>query len=95
MNIALTNAKIFTSDEKNPWAQALVISGDTITYVGPDDERKWKEAGGKDVTVYDLGGKMIIPVGPVHSVQYLKLVTKIGNNIIERELLPVRFVPMV
>jgi len=41
------------------------------------------------------GGKMILPVGPVNSVQYLKLVTKQGGKVIERELLPVRFVPMV
>jgi protein-L-isoaspartate(D-aspartate) O-methyltransferase len=41
------------------------------------------------------GGKMILPVGPANSVQYLKLVTKQGGKIIERELLPVRFVPMV
>jgi len=41
------------------------------------------------------GGKMILPVGPVNSVQFLKLVTKQGGKVIERELLPVRFVPMV
>ncbi|MDR0497129.1 MAG: protein-L-isoaspartate(D-aspartate) O-methyltransferase [Treponema sp.] len=41
------------------------------------------------------GGKMILPVGPVHSVQFLKLITKKGKGIIENELLPVRFVPMV
>ena len=40
-------------------------------------------------------GKMIVPVGPVHSVQYLKLITKKNNRIIENDLLPVRFVPMV
>jgi protein-L-isoaspartate(D-aspartate) O-methyltransferase len=41
------------------------------------------------------GGKMILPVGPVNSVQFLKLVTKKDNKIIEKDLLPVRFVPMV
>jgi protein-L-isoaspartate(D-aspartate) O-methyltransferase len=41
------------------------------------------------------GGKMIIPVGDVHSLQFLKLVTKKGNKTIEKDLLPVRFVPMV
>jgi protein-L-isoaspartate(D-aspartate) O-methyltransferase len=39
------------------------------------------------------GGKMIIPVGPVHSTQWLKLITKKGNEIIEKDLIPVRFVP--
>ena len=41
------------------------------------------------------GGKMIIPVGPVSSAQSLKLITKKDNKITERDLLPVRFVPMV
>ena len=41
------------------------------------------------------GGKMIIPVGPVHSVQYLKLITKKKGRITEENLLPVLFVPMV
>jgi len=41
------------------------------------------------------GGKMILPVGPANSVQYLKLVKKQGGKVTERELLPVRFVPMV
>ena len=47
------------------------------------------------------GGSMIIPVGNVHSVQWLKLVTKTPGNagksggIVEFDKLPVRFVPMV
>jgi protein-L-isoaspartate(D-aspartate) O-methyltransferase len=41
------------------------------------------------------GGKMIIPVGPVSSLQSLKLITKKGKRMIEKDLLPVRFVPMV
>ena len=41
------------------------------------------------------GGKMILPVGPANSVQYLKLIIKEDNKIIEKDLLPVRFVPMI
>ena len=41
------------------------------------------------------GGKMIIPVGPVQAVQSLKLITKRGGRMLEEDLLPVRFVPMV
>lgn len=41
------------------------------------------------------GGKMIIPVGKAHSVQLLKLITKKDDKIIEKDLLPVSFVPMV
>ena len=41
------------------------------------------------------GGKMILPVGKVHAVQMLKLIIKKDGRIIDRDLLPVRFVPMV
>ena len=41
------------------------------------------------------GGKMIVPVGNVYSAQTLKLIIKKGGGIVERDLLPVRFVPMV
>jgi len=41
------------------------------------------------------GGKMIIPVGEVHSVQSLKLLIKDGENLTTNDLLLVRFVPMV
>ena len=41
------------------------------------------------------GGQMILPLGPVHSTQYLKLITKKYGSFMEKDLLPVRFVPMV
>ena len=41
------------------------------------------------------GGKMIIPIGHSKSVQSLKIITKKENRIIEKDLLPVMFVPMV
>jgi len=41
------------------------------------------------------GGRMIIPVGGVHEVQSLKLITKDGDNFIAKELILVRFVPLV
>ena len=41
------------------------------------------------------GGKMIIPVGDVHETQWLKLITKADAEIVTKDLIPVRFVPMV
>jgi len=41
------------------------------------------------------GGRMIIPVGEVHAVQSLMLITKDGDNYTREELMLVRFVPMV
>jgi len=40
------------------------------------------------------GGKMIIPVGKA-SNQSLVLLTKQRHNLLEKEVIPVRFVPMV
>ena len=41
------------------------------------------------------GGVMVLPVGPVNSLQYLKLVRKKGDKITTTTLMPVRFVPMI
>jgi len=41
------------------------------------------------------GGKMVIPVGEVHAVQSLRLLTKHGGGFFAKDLLPVCFVPMV
>jgi len=41
------------------------------------------------------GGRMILPVGEVYAVQFLKLLTKEGENCTVEGLLPVRFVPLV
>ena len=60
MNMVLTNAKIYTLDKNQPWAETIVIVGDTIAYVGPDDRNKWGTYAG-DGAVYDLRGKMVIP----------------------------------
>lgn len=39
------------------------------------------------------GGKMILPVGPTFSVQYLVLVEKKNGKVKKQNMLPVRFVP--
>jgi protein-L-isoaspartate(D-aspartate) O-methyltransferase len=41
------------------------------------------------------GGKMIIPVGENHAIQFLKLIEKRDGGLIIKDLLPVVFVPMV
>jgi len=40
-----------------------------------------------------MGGRLIIPVGPQLGTQYLKLYIKKENRLVEKSLLPVRFVP--
>ena len=41
------------------------------------------------------GGKMIVPVGEIYSVQSLKLITKQENEVTVEDLAMVRFVPMI
>jgi protein-L-isoaspartate(D-aspartate) O-methyltransferase len=40
------------------------------------------------------GGRMVIPIGPVGDVQTLWLVTRQGDEVDMREVVPVRFVPL-
>ena len=41
------------------------------------------------------GGRMIVPVGEAHSVQLLKIIEKTNGSFLEKDVLYVRFVPMV
>lgn len=41
------------------------------------------------------GGRMVIPVGPVESVQALTLVQKTESDVITQSVTPVRFVPLI
>ncbi len=55
----LTNGRIYTVNRKQPWAEAVVIEGDKIAYVG-DNEGALAYA--KDgVAVEDLGGRFAMP----------------------------------
>ena len=54
----LINGKIFTSNDKQPWAEAVVIKGNKIAYVGSNEEAL-KQAEGAEAE--DLGGKLVTP----------------------------------
>lgn len=53
------NGKIYTMNAKQPWAQAIAVTGGDIVYVG-DDEGVKKFIGSR-TTVADLKGKMVMP----------------------------------
>ncbi len=59
INLILINGKIFTLDEKTPWAQALVISGERIVYAGENEIAKGFVT--KGTQVIDLSGKLVLP----------------------------------
>ncbi|MFY0628866.1 MAG: amidohydrolase [Flavobacteriaceae bacterium] len=53
------NGKIFTINDSNPWAEALVIEGNKILFVGSNtDATSFAEQG---VTKIDLQGRVVLP----------------------------------
>jgi hypothetical protein len=61
-NVAETvflNAKIYTVNHEQPWAEAIAIQGDTIIYVGDNDGAK--ALVGATTDLFDLEGKLLLP----------------------------------
>jgi predicted amidohydrolase YtcJ len=58
-DLALMNARVYTVDESQPWAEAVVVRDDTIIYVG--NEEGAAQHVGPDTEVRDLGGKLMLP----------------------------------
>ena len=56
----LTNGRFFTANDKEPWAEAVVIKGNKIAYVG-STEGAIEFAGEDGKNVEDLGGKLVTP----------------------------------
>ncbi|MFE6964458.1 amidohydrolase [Agromyces sp. NPDC057679] len=58
----VTNARIFTANRPGDgadWAEALVVDGETLAYVG--DAESAARAAGADAEVLDLGGRLVMP----------------------------------
>jgi predicted amidohydrolase YtcJ len=56
--LAIVNAKVWTGDVSNPWAEAVAVSGDRITSVGSSDEVR---IGAQGAEVIDAGGRLVVP----------------------------------
>ena len=56
----LTNGKFFTANKNEPWAEAVVLKGNKIAYVGTN-EGAIKFSNGGNVIAEDLGGKLVTP----------------------------------
>ena len=58
-NLVLHNAKVYTLDSQQTWADTIVISADSIEYVGNRDgaDQFIKE----DTVMQDLQGKLVLP----------------------------------
>jgi hypothetical protein len=93
-DIILTNAEIYTMEEKNPWASAVVITGNMITAV-LDDAKEIKAYIGPNTRVIDLEGKFVVPGfidGHVHFnnagalINDVNLMTVFNNDGLIKEL---------
>jgi len=54
-----TNAKVYTVNSQQPWAEAVAVSGNEIVYVGENSGAL--ELAGEDTVQHDLAGKMLLP----------------------------------
>jgi len=55
--VAIVNAKVWTGDATQPWAQALVIDGEQLALVGTNEDARKANA---EQTV-DAGGRLLVP----------------------------------
>ncbi|MFH1943528.1 MAG: amidohydrolase [bacterium] len=59
-DIILTNGEVYTMEENQPWASAVVITGNKITAVLENSEDAEKHKG-PETRVIDLQGKFVVP----------------------------------
>ncbi|MGL4819903.1 MAG: amidohydrolase, partial [Bacilli bacterium] len=69
---AFINAKIYTVNPEQPWAEAMIIQKDRIEFVGTVDEVN--ERLNSETKVHDLKGQMILP-GFIDSHNHIGLIT--------------------
>ena len=58
-DFVLTNARVYTVDDDQPWAEAIAITGNQIVYVG--DNAGAKALAGDNSELIDLQGRLILP----------------------------------
>ncbi len=58
-SLAVINARIWTGNATQPWAEAMIMNADTIAYVGSTDECKKKISANTEIV--DAKGQMIVP----------------------------------
>ena len=58
-DLVLHNAKIYTVNPAQPWAEAIVIKDGEIIFIGSDEEVE--NHIGNHTNIKDLGGKMVMP----------------------------------
>ena len=87
-SLGYDNIKFRTGDGYQGWSEYAPYDAIIVTAAPPYVPQALKDQ-------LKIKGKMVVPVGPQGSVQRLLLIEKVSENRFrEKELLPVRFVPM-
>lgn len=82
------NVKVKTGDGYKGWPESAEYDAIIVTCAPAHIPEALKQQLAE-------GGRMIIPVGETHAVQELVLLRKKNGKLIEKSILPVRFVPMI
>lgn len=59
ISLAVVNAKIWTGNPTQPWAEALAVTGDSLVFVGSSED--CKKLISDSTELIDAGGKIIVP----------------------------------
>ncbi|MBN1677589.1 MAG: amidohydrolase [Candidatus Thermoplasmatota archaeon] len=59
IDILIRNARVFTVNASQPWAEAVGVEGDKIAFVGSDEEAA--ALAGPKTKVLDAGGRLVLP----------------------------------
>ena len=59
VSLAVVNARVWTGDPRRPWADAIVVRGDRIAFVGSAAEARKLTRDAPHVRVVDAGGQFV------------------------------------
>ncbi len=59
MTLAVVNARVWTGDPRRPWADAVVVRGDRLGFVGSGAEARKLTRDARDVRVIDAHGQFL------------------------------------
>jgi predicted amidohydrolase YtcJ len=76
-DILIHNARIYTVDENQPWAQAVAVKGDRLVYVGNDAGAE--AFAGPETQRFDVAGKVLLP-GLIDSHTHPGSIAVAGNE---------------
>lgn len=58
--LVIVNARVWTRDERRPWADAVLVRGEVIAAVGSSAELRKRAGAG--ASIIDADGRMVIPL---------------------------------